>query len=166
MIKSFNPIIDHQSKVLILGTMPSVQSLDKGQYYANPRNHFWPIIYEIFQEQPETDYQRKIELLKRNKIALWDVLDCCTREGSLDTDIKNEKPNDIIGLLEKYLNIRYIILNGTKAHSLFKKHIGFSLSDEIKFKQLPSTSPTPGKNVKTYSEKLEEWAIVKEYKDN
>ena len=113
-IHSFPPIAAEGCKVLILGSMPSVTSLERHQYYGHKQNDFWPMMFAFF-EQPYTDaYSVKQELLIKHGIALWDVLSSCEREGSLDSNIMNEIPNDINGLLVQYPTIEYIIFNGGK----------------------------------------------------
>ena len=122
MIFSFNPIINNDSKILILGTIPGAESIKKNSYYANEKNHFWQIIYAVFNSTPDKTYQERCNFLLNNKIAIWDVLHNADRNGSLDTNIKNGIPNDFDEFLSLYANIRKIIFNGTKAESLFKKH--------------------------------------------
>lgn len=162
-IKSFNPIINEESKVLILGSMPGVMSLERAQYYGNPRNHFWKIVYHIFNEKEEEDYDKKVIFLMEKRIALWDVIDNCYREGSLDTNIKKEEVNDLERLLIIFPNIKFVGFNGTKAYNTFKKHIGLNVLEKVEFIQLPSTSPIPGRNIKTFEEKLKAWRIILEY---
>jgi hypoxanthine-DNA glycosylase len=159
-VHSFEPIIDNESRVLILGTMPGEQSLQKKEYYANPRNQFWRIIYSIFEVEPDVEYAQRISFLKSNRIALWDVLDVCVRQGSLDSNIKNEKPNDFSGILSKYPNLRCVIFNGSKSSELFKKHIGFGVLEPLVYKKLPSTS---GAYAKSTDFKINEWKIIKDY---
>lgn len=153
---SFNPIINDNSEILILGTMPSIISLQEQQYYANPKNHFWYIIYSVFDEEFDSDYKNRYKLLLDNKIALWDVLSFANREGSLDSAIKNEIPNDIQKLLHDYPKIRSILLNGSAAEKYFKKYFK-DLYVAKKCIRVSSTSPIPGKNVKTLHEKKIEW---------
>lgn len=160
--KSMNPIISKKSKVVILGSMPGDMSLRLNQYYANPKNHFWPIIYEIFICDLESDYDKRVDFILSHKLALWDVLDTCLREGSLDSSIKEGINNDIEKLLSEYPNIKCIILNGTKAYSQFSKSIRQKLNPDIEVIKMPSTSPTPGKNVLSYEEKLEKWSVILE----
>ena len=162
-VLSLNPIIDQNSQVLILGSMPGVESLAKQQYYANARNHFWRILTTIFDYEEPGDYSARISVLYESKVALWDVIHSCQRIGSLDSSIKDEEPNDFQKLLKSYPNIKYIIFNGGKAYEVFKKQIGFSSFSDINFIKLPSTSPTPGRNVKSFDEKLKEWNVIKEY---
>lgn len=161
--RSFGPIIDKNSKVLILGSIPGEESLRQHQYYANPRNHFWPIIYALFGREVEVSYDKRTEFLLDKGIALWDVIEKCERKGSLDANIRNEKPNDIKELLVNNANIILVSFNGTKAYETYKKKVGYFPTDKILFKRLPSTSPIPGKNIKSFQEKLEEWKVVLEF---
>ncbi|QUH24570.1 DNA-deoxyinosine glycosylase [Serpentinicella alkaliphila] len=162
-LKSFEPLINKESKVLILGSMPGVMSLDKQQYYGNPRNHFWKIIYSLFNEIEDEHYEQKKAFLMKKGIALWDVINTCFREGSLDSNIKKEEVNEVESLLEYYPNIRFIGFNGTKAYSTLKKHIGIQFLNKVEYKQLPSTSPIPGRNIKSFDDKLHEWSIILNY---
>lgn len=157
------PIVDSSTRVLIVGSMPGKQSLEKQQYYGNPRNHFWPIMGELLQIAIPNDYTERIALLKNNAIGLWDTIATCEREGSLDAAIRNEKPNDFQTLFEQYPNIQLVLFNGAKAFEVFKKHIGLELLEGRAYKKMPSTSPIPGKNIKTFTEKLEDWRIVQSY---
>ncbi|MGP1489410.1 MAG: DNA-deoxyinosine glycosylase, partial [Peptoanaerobacter stomatis] len=115
---SFPPLIDHSSKILILGSLPGEESLKQVQYYAHPRNAFWKIMFTIFNEVYNEDYSIRCKLLLKNHIALWDMVHSGYREGSLDSDIKNEVPNDIDGLLKEYQAISKILLNGKKAEAM------------------------------------------------
>ncbi|NLN94687.1 MAG: DNA-deoxyinosine glycosylase [Bacteroidales bacterium] len=93
--EGFPPIIDGNTKVLVLGTMPGDRSILTGEYYANPKNQFWKIIFRVFNSgESVLDYNDKIELLLKNKIGLWDVLFRANRAGSLDSNIYNEEFND------------------------------------------------------------------------
>ncbi|SHG70401.1 DNA-deoxyinosine glycosylase [Ornithinibacillus halophilus] len=149
------PVTPEYPKVLILGSMPSVLSLKNQEYYGNPRNHFWKILAELFQVDSPNSYREKMQLVHEHHIALWDAIGACYREGSLDTNITNEEPNDIAGIIEKYPTIRLIACNGTKAYQTFAKYKPNDLSvDTIK---LPSSSPIPGKYNKTFEEKVASW---------
>ncbi len=134
-MKGFSPIIDKNSKVLILGSMPSVVSLEKAQYYGHKQNRFWRIIFDYFSKPLSFDYEDRVALIKEGGIALWDSIGECERTGSLDSSIKNEKPNDIDGLLKKYSNVKQIFVNGNKSESVYLK---YNKSPCVK---LPSTSP-------------------------
>ena len=157
-INSLSPIITKNSKVLILGSIPGAKSLEKQEYYGNSRNAFWRIIYSLYDKELEENYNEKISFLKSKDIALWDVIENCSREGSLDSNIKNENPNDFERLFKKYPNIKYVFFNGGKAYDVFKKRIGFEKFEYIKFEKLTSTSPA---NTIRYEKKLEMWNVVK-----
>ena len=144
--KSFKPSIDNNSKVLILGSMPGVKSLEEQQYYAHPQNRFWKVMASICNEPKlhELDYYLKLKTLLRNNIALCDTIKSCKRDGSLDSDIQNEIPNDIRELLQKHPKIKKIYLNGNKSYSAFKKYFPDLLKKYSCYK-MPSTSPANAK---------------------
>lgn len=154
--KSFSPIIDKKCKVLILGSMPGVKSLTEQQYYAHPYNRFWRLMCLLLDEDISlNDYVAKTAMLLKHDIALWDTLAYCEREGSLDSDINAEIPNDIIGLLNDYQGITTIICNGGKAGSAFKKYFIKQISKDIKVYYLHSTSPANARM--TLDALAEEW---------
>jgi hypoxanthine-DNA glycosylase len=163
LCQSFEPIIQPDASVLILGTMPSVISLKKQQYYGNPQNHFWPIIYTILNLPLPASYEERILGVMDNHIAIWDVLARCDREGSPDAAIKNETANNFHDFLAKLPKLRLICFNGTKARDLWKKHVGSISPDKTDFVTLPSSSPIPGRNIKTLDQKIEVWLIIKDY---
>ena len=140
--KSFLPSINNNSKILILGSMPGVKSLEHQQYYAHPHNRFWKLMGLLCKHNNlyYIGYETKLKILLDHNLALWDVLKYCEREGSMDSDIKNEIPNDFIKLLKKYNNIKMICFNGNKAYIAFKKYFP-ELLCEYKHYKLPSTSP-------------------------
>lgn len=154
------PIIDDKARVLIVGSMPGVQSLEKQQYYGNPRNHFWTIVGRILDVDFSNDYEARLQLLQQNNIALWDVIQACERVGSLDSNIKGEIPNDFESMLARYPKIEAIGFNGTKAKETFRKKIGFEKFPNIAFYLLPSSSPVPGRNIKTVEQKIESWRVL------
>lgn len=154
MIYSFPPFINNETEILILGTMPGIASLEKQEYYAHPRNHFWKIIYTLFDELPVSiHFEEKIKLLEANKIGIWDVLENCERKGSLDIHIKNHKPNDFESLLKNYPNIKKIIFNGKESHRYFIKN--FEQKKGITYFVMPSTSPA---NTMSFENKLKNWS--------
>lgn len=163
---SLKPIINSSSRILILGSMPGDISLEKGEYYANPRNHFWRILFEIFSVEESMDYDKNIELILSNKLALWDVIEICEREGALDSNIRNAKINDIDGLLKEFLSIDTIILNGGEAYRRLTKTYKKNLNPSIRIVKFPSTSPVPGKNVLNYEEKVKVWSSLKAWIEN
>lgn len=154
------PIIDDQAKILILGSMPGTESLKKGQYYANKRNQMWKIMEEILKLQLPEEYPQRINVLKEYHIALWDVIHSCKRVGSLDCAITEEVPNDFMTFFKQHSSLKIVGFNGNKAYQTFKTKIGFQHFPEIQFVKLPSTSPVPGKNVKSFEEKVVEWGKV------
>lgn len=154
---TFEPIYDNQSRILILGSFPSVKSREGGFYYHHPRNRFWEVISNIFSEELPLTVNEKRELLLRNHIALWDVINRCDIEGSSDTSIKNVVPADINSLLKK-TNIKKIYANGNKAYELYQKYCFMATNKDII--KLPSTSPA---NAAWTLERLcEEWKQIKE----
>ncbi|WP_404451581.1 DNA-deoxyinosine glycosylase [Virgibacillus necropolis] len=159
------PIIPTNPKILIVGSMPSVISLRNQEYYGNPRNHFWDILFELFSQNPLTDYQAKINFIKQNHLALWDVIGSCYRQGSLDAKITEEEPNDIVGLLEKHPTIRLIACNGTKSFQTLRKNVDLTMMADIAVIKLPSTSPIPGRYTKSFQGKVSEWRQVLDYLD-
>ncbi|HZK35288.1 MAG TPA: DNA-deoxyinosine glycosylase [Bacillota bacterium] len=160
MLQSFPPIVDKECRVLILGTMPSVRSLEKQEYYGHPQNHFWRIIYGLFDKEVGVEYQKKKAFLLKHQIALWDVLAFCKREGSSDSNIKNPVANDIPGLLLRYPGIRAIFCDSIKAEELFNRFARDQISSDISYHRLPS--PSPARTMK-WQDKLEEWRIVLNY---
>lgn len=157
-ISSFPPFIDKQSEILILGSIPGMKSLEKQQYYAHPQNKFWKIIFELFSEEFTEDYSERINILKKNHIAIWDVIDSCERKGSLDSEIKNEEANQIPQLLENYPNIKAIFCNGGKSYKNLQKLLGKNF--RIPIHLLPSTSPL---HTISFERKFEEWKKILDY---
>lgn len=159
--ESFNPIIDNESKILILGSMPGRKSLELQQYYAHPQNRFWRLLAQLLEEGVPQNYQEKQNLLLRQHIALWDTLAYCEREGSLDSDIKNEQPNAILPLLAEHKQLRAIFCNGGKAAAAFKKYFAKGLPAGVAVYYLHSTSPA---NARMSLEALAaEWQVILQY---
>lgn len=155
--KSFPPVVSAESRVLILGSMPGRKSLEMQQYYAHPQNRFWKLLAALFATELPTDYQAKLALLQQNRLALWDVLGVCERDGSLDSDIRNEQPNDILGLLQQYPQLKAVFCNGGKAGSAFKKYFGTVVKVPVYY--LHSTSPANARMDLTALQ--EEWRVLK-----
>ncbi len=156
-IYSFPPISDKRAKVLILGTMPGERSLKLNQYYGHGGNTFWKLMFTIFEETFSNHYDKRKEMLIRYNIALWDVLQACEREGSSDSSILKEEPNNFKLFFENHPEIKIIAFNGQNAESYFLKYSNHI--PEIKFISLPSTSPS--NTWKTFDEKLSEWKTIK-----
>mgnify|MGYP003540393100 FL=1 len=157
------PIVDDKTYVLVIGSMPGKQSLEKQQYYGNPRNHFWAIIGKLLATEIPENYNDKINLLRTHRIGLWDSIKSCERKGSLDAAIKNEVPNDFATLFKKYPQIKLILFNGGKSFEVFKKHVGLETLENRAYEKMPSTSPIPGRNIKSFDEKVEAWRVIQQY---
>ena len=139
---TFDPVFNSESRILVLGTMPSPKSRELGFYYSHPRNRFWPVLADIFGEEiPKTPEERKNFAL-RHKIALWDVLKECDIEGASDSSIKNAVPNDISVILNS-ADIKAVFCTGSTAAKLYKKFI--EPETKIPVIALPSTSPANAK---------------------
>ena len=142
----FKPIYNSETKVLILGSHPSVKSKEAGFYYMNPRNRFWQVLSMLFDvDFKSMSKDEKIEKLKNLNIGLYDVVMSCDIIGSSDLSIKKVEPIDLKYILDNS-NVRYIYLNGKKAYSLFLKYFS-KLAEEynIVYKLMPSTSPANAK---------------------
>lgn len=149
-----NPIYDAHSKVLILGSMPSIKSREMHFYYAHPQNRFWQVLENVFAEK----IIDKEEFLLNKKIALWDVIASCEIKSSDDASIKNVKPNNINKLV-KETNITYIFTTGKKAYELYNKYL-YPIT-KIKAVSLLSTSSANAKyNLKDL---IREYQIIKDY---
>lgn len=133
-----SPIYDEHSKILILGSFPSVKSREEGFFYGHPQNRFWKVLAAIYQVQTPETIEEKKEFLLQNKIAVWDVIQSCDIVGSSDSSIKNVIPNDLNQILQKS-SIEKIFVNGKKALQLYKKYIEPAIGKEAVC--LPSTSP-------------------------
>ena len=136
--------INEDSEILILGSFPSVKSREQEFYYAHPQNRFFKVLFTIFEEEYSLDISKRKDLLKRHKIALYDVIEECDIEGSSDNTISNITPIDIKTILKKYSNIKLIATTGSKAASLFDKYLLDKIGSR-KVIHLPSTSPANAK---------------------
>ena len=132
------PIFDKNSKTLMLGTFPSVKSMEVCFFYGHPQNRFWRVMARICNSKTPESIEEKTNLILSNNFALWDVIHSCEIEGSSDSSIKNVVPNDI-GIILKETQVDRIFVNGKKAESLYKKYIEKNIG--IKAIYLPSTSP-------------------------
>ena len=141
IVRSFAPVAAADARILILGSMPGVASLEAGEYYAHPRNVFWPIMGALFGAGPHLPYAERVTALKTSGVAVWDVLQACERQGSLDSNIRSERPNDLVAFFAAHPAIRRIGLNGAKAAATFRKYAAHSLPANAEVHVLPSTSP-------------------------
>lgn len=138
LVHSIAPVYDKDSKVLILGSFPSVKSRESKFFYGHPQNRFWKVLAAVYEKDvPETITEKKKFLLK-NHVAVWDVIHSCDIEGSSDSSIRNVQANDISPVL-RTAQIRQIYVNGKKAEQLYQKYIYPTVQRECVC--LPSTSP-------------------------
>lgn len=158
LIHPFEPIYDEHSRILILGTMPSVSSRQQQFYYGHPQNRFWKILAHLGSREVFHSADEKIGFLKANGIALWDVLKSCEIELSKDSSIKRPVANDIPGLLKK-APIRAIFTNGKKADELYRR-LCYPMTG-VEAICLPSTSPANGRF--DFEDLVQAWSAVKAY---
>ena len=137
IIHPFKPVIFKESRVLILGSFPSVKSREVDFYYGNKNNRFFKILEVIFDENIGESKEEKIDFLRRHKIALFDVVKSCEIVGSSDSSLSVKEVNDIGKLIEN-TDIEKILLNGKKAFEIFQKYIKI---DKVKYFYIPSSSP-------------------------
>lgn len=144
-VHGFSPLIGLGARVLVLGSMPGVASLRQQQYYAHPRNAFWPIAAQVCGFEAHSSYQARCEALMAHGIALWDVLQACERPGSLDANIHASSmvPNDFQAFFSAHPGIERVCFNGAKAESMYRRHVlpGLAVSRSMQHVGLPSTSP-------------------------
>ena len=159
--RSFPPIVDARSRVLVLGTLPGEESLRRQQYYAHPRNLFWPIVFALFGETPPAGYDERVAFITTQRIALWDVCEVGERERSADTTIRRERPNAIDRLVTDHPLIRAVAFNGTGARRLYDRH--FPRCPELTYIALPSTSPAHA--TIDFAGKLARWTALREALD-
>lgn len=156
MKKAFLPIADADSTILILGTMPGEKSLELQEYYGNRGNQFWKLLYTIFGKELSLNYEDRKRLLKENNIALWDVLAFCEREGSLDSNIKNEVPNDFEEFYNAHPQIQQVYFSSKNAEKYYDKHVG--KNQDLMYHTLPS--PSGANATLSFSQKLEIWKNI------
>jgi TDG/mug DNA glycosylase family protein len=161
--RSFPPLANVTAHTLVLGSMPGTASLQAGQYYAHKHNLFWPFMQTLFGIPADLDYQQRCVALTSKGIALWDVLDSCYREGSLDTAIDRDSmvPNNFAEFLQRHRHINRIFFNGAKAEAVWTRMVMPILTPaqrDIPLHRLPSTSPANASIPK--AEKLRQWSIL------
>lgn len=163
-INSFPPVAHADARVLVLGSMPGVASLRAGQYYAQPRNRFWPIVAELFAFEREAPYATRLAALIDNRVALWDVLESCQRPGSLDSSIRraSARPNDFGRFFAHHPQISAVFFNGKAAAELYRRLVLPTLAvgfQALHHATLPSTSPANAGI--TPADKLAAWRVLK-----
>lgn len=160
MLKTaFPAIADADSKLLLLGTMPGEQSLKHRQYYAHKGNQFWKIMFSIFNQPLVDNYELRKQLLLNNKVALWDVLQYCQRDGSADRNIKNPAANDFASFYTKYPSVKNVFFTSGKAQEYYDTYVGRNGS--VNYHNLPS--PSRANTWKTFDEKVDLWKVILKY---
>jgi len=156
--RSFPPIVDARARVLVLGTLPGGESLRRREYYAHPRNLFWPIVFGLFGAAPATAYPAKLAFVTACGIALWDVCEAAEREASADAAIRRERPNAIDRLLDAHPLIGVVAFNGGTARRLYDRH--FARRADLAYLALPSTSPAHARL--DFAAKLVRWTELRD----
>lgn len=166
-VQSFEPIIGLRPRIIILGSMPGVASLEAVQYYAHPRNAFWPIMGELFAVNHKASYESRICELEKLPLILWDTLQACRRPGSLDSniDISSAQANDFQALIQRFSEIRAIAFNGATSEKYFRKLVVPTLPEisGIELLRMPSTSPANAGM--RFEQKLTAWQRLLEFID-
>lgn len=170
LLSSFAPAFRADARVLVLGSMPGEASLAAAEYYAHPRNAFWPIMDALFGAGPRLTYARRLARLNAAGVALWDVIARCERSGSLDSAITpaSVEPNDFAVLFAACPQIRHVFFNGGTAEAAFRRHVRLpaELTEDLpggrrlQFTRLPSTSPAHA--ARSFEAKLAAWQLVRE----
>ena len=142
----------------MLGTLPGEESLRRQEYYAHPRNLFWPIVFALFGTTPAPVYADRVRFLRDHGIAVWDVCASAQRIASADTTIAKEVPNTIDALLDTHPGIRALAFNGSGAQRLYDRH--FTRRPELRYFALPSTSPAHARL--GFPEKFARWVVLRE----
>lgn len=158
VVHSFDPLGDERATTLILGSMPGVVSLTVQQYYAHPQNSFWKIMGELFTAGLDVPYPERVQRLCDHGIAVWDVLELCTREGSLDSAIVESSivPNDFAEFFRTHPHVDRVFFNGAKAEASYRRYV--APADGVTYTRLPSTSPANASM--RFEDKLTAWRVV------
>jgi hypoxanthine-DNA glycosylase len=163
--RCFPPLAERDAHTLILGSLPGQRSLQMQQYYAHPQNAFWKLMTAIFEVEGAMPYARRVQVLKRHHVALWDVLAAAERPGSLDSSIVHASAlaNDFAQFFREHPRIGRVFFNGRKAEELYRRFVLPGLGEEfscIRYQGLPSTSPAHAGM--TFAKKLDRWRRIKE----
>ncbi len=164
MHECFPPIAGRKAEVLILGSLPGRRSLELQQYYGHPHNSFWKILGAVLGEDLSVPYARRIAVLKRHRIAVWDVLAAAERPGSLDSSIVHASAaaNDFRSFLANHRSLRRVYFNGRKAEEMYRRMVLPTLGDDfptLEYRCLPSTSPAHAGL--SFARKLAQWRAIR-----
>jgi hypoxanthine-DNA glycosylase len=158
--RSFPPVVDDRTRILILGSLPGEASLARGQYYAHPLNQFWSLLGAVIDTDLRAlDYPARLEALRARRIGLWDVVAEARRLGSLDGNIRDHAPNDLVGLVAALPDLRAIGFNGGTSARIGRKQLQH-VADPPHLVALPSSSPA---YTRPFEEKKAEWMRLREY---
>lgn len=161
-IVGYGASIDAQCRVLVLGSMPSIRSLEVAEYYGHPQNRFWPFMQELFGIARTQPHEERLAELRDHGVALWDVIAACRRETSADAKIRDVEVNDFGALFADYPKLERVFCNGGKAHELWSKRVAPGLREaigrDVPCLRLPSTSPANASQPVT--SKLEAWRAL------
>ena len=154
-------VYDERAQVLVLGSFPGLASLAQRQYYAHPRNQFWPIIGRLLAcDLLALPYEQRLQAAKDGRIAIWDAIDSCVRPGSLDSNIEQADVNKLSELIERLPGLRAVAFNGRQAAQRGLAHIPH-LRKRLALLELPSTSPTNA--ILRIDQKFERWRALNCY---
>ena len=159
IVHPFEPVVTPNSRILILGTLPSPKSREQGFYYGHPQNRFWRILMDLFNEPMKDTISEKLEFLRTHHIAIWDVFSSCDIKGADDSSIKNAMPNDLDRIFN-IADINAVFTNGQKASTAYKRF--FSEKYPVLWICLPSTSPANCRSW-TYDTLKEAWQVILDY---
>lgn len=161
LVRGLPPIAAPDARVLVLGSMPGAASLAAGQYYAHPRNAFWPVMSALFGFDPRAEYAERVARLQAVGVAVWDVLACCQRRGSLDAaiDLASAQPNDFRTFLAAHAQIRRLYFNGAAAEAAWRRLVlPQGAWAALPRWRLPSTSPAHASL--SLARKIEAWRVL------
>lgn len=157
VIYSFDPVVDTGCRTLVLGSIPGKESLRRRQYYGHAQNAFWRLMSALLCEPLYEEYGERLAMLLRHRIALWDVIRSCERQGSLDAHIRNAVVNDFAAFFAAYPRITRVFFNGQAAYQTFARAVGFDF-EGISFERLGSTSPA---HAISFEKRLADWSRLR-----
>lgn len=158
-VHSIEPIIGHNPRIMILGSMPGIISINAVQYYANPRNLFWAVLADLFGIDIDCSYESKIQQIQQLPLIVWDTLKTCRREGSLDSKILNTdiEANDIVALLRQFPTVEAIAFNGIASAKYFDRLVKPQLATDLDIELLKMPSTSPANAAMKREQKIELW---------
>jgi hypoxanthine-DNA glycosylase len=157
--RSFQPIADSSTRILILGSLPGEVSLLRAQYYANPRNQFWGLIGAVIEQAMPTPYDERLGRLRAAGIGLWDVVRSARRQGSLDAAIQRHTANPLLELAQRLPSLQVIAFNGQKASTIGRAELGDGWPHD-RLLDLPSSSPA---HTLAFDRKRDAWLKLRQY---